>query len=48
MAVDVPVLTGVTILWHGTDGLYGLAATIALCYLAAIIETWVLLIEINR
>jgi modulator of FtsH protease len=47
-AVGVLALTGAAILWQGADGYYGLAAGISLSYLAALAETWVLLVEINR
>jgi hypothetical protein len=48
LAVAALVLTGVATLWRGADGLYWLGPSIALCYMAAIAETWALFGTINR
>ncbi len=48
IAASLLVLTGVAVLWRGAEGFYWLGPAIILCYVEALAETWVLLIEINR
>ena len=42
------VIAGIILLIFGTSGLYWIVAAILLSFLAAFIDAWVLLIEINR
>lgn len=48
LAVGPLVLAGPAVMQRGGDGLYWVAPGVIFCYIAAIIEAWVLLIEINR
>jgi hypothetical protein len=49
LAVGLITLAGIVITWRGDDrGLYLLPPGILLSFLAAMVNTWVLLIEINR
>ena len=42
------VIAGLVLLIFGTSGFYWIVAAILLSFLAAFIDAWVLLIEINR
>jgi hypothetical protein len=42
------VIAGVAVLWVGLGGLYWLVAGTVFSILAALVEAWVLLVEINR
>lgn len=48
LAVCLLMLAGVAVLWRGIEGMYWLGPAVILCYVEALAETWVLLIEINR
>jgi modulator of FtsH protease len=42
------ILSGIFALAQGTNGLYWLVPGFIFCFLAAILDAWVLLVEINR
>lgn len=42
------VIAGIVLLIFGTSGLYWIVAAILLSFLAAFIDAWILIIEINR
>ncbi len=48
LAMLLLVAGAIVVLVHGEGGLYVLVPAMLLCYLVAIAESWVLLVEINR
>lgn len=48
IATLVMVIAGVAVLWAGLGGLYWLVAGTIFSILAALVDSWVLLVEINR
>jgi hypothetical protein len=42
------IVAGIFVLAHGTDGLYWLVPAIIFSFIKAILDAWVLLVEINR
>lgn len=48
LAILTYVVSGVVITWRGETGLYWLVSAIAFSFVKAVIDAWVLLVEINR
>ena len=42
------VISGILVLAQGANGLYWIVPGFILCFLAALLDAWVLLVEINR
>jgi hypothetical protein len=48
IAILAYIASGITILIAGEDGLYWIASAMAFSFIKAVIDAWVLLVEINR